>query len=108
MNIDHFQVGVTDDGLLNGVIVTYYADCGSNPNDNSLQGIFVWADNGTNTSLIFAYSAIYFKCIIFIFEYGNYLLKKSFFGSFGIWGKDAVNDMSEDNRLLVVVTCLLE
>ena len=40
------QIGFTDEGKLNGVNVTVYADCGCSPNDNSLGAIFHHLDNG--------------------------------------------------------------
>ena len=40
------QVGFTEVGQLNAIKMTYYGDCGMNPNDNSLPPMQVWADNG--------------------------------------------------------------
>ena len=40
------QIGFTDEGKLNGIKVTVYADCGSSPNDNALQFMFIHLDNG--------------------------------------------------------------
>lgn len=40
------QVGVSDSGLLNGIDMTYYADYGSSSNDTSVDGAFLWCDNG--------------------------------------------------------------
>ncbi|XP_053383770.1 uncharacterized protein LOC123535779 [Mercenaria mercenaria] len=40
-----YEVGMTEVGLLNGIKLTYYADCGNSANDNSLPAMPVWADN---------------------------------------------------------------
>ena len=37
---------MTEEGKLNGINLTYYGDCGMNPNDNSFPVMQTWADNG--------------------------------------------------------------
>ncbi|XP_020903902.1 xanthine dehydrogenase isoform X2 [Exaiptasia diaphana] len=40
-----YQVGVGNDGLLNGIDMTYYADYGSSSNDSDVSAAFFWCDN---------------------------------------------------------------
>ncbi|KAL3841842.1 hypothetical protein ACJMK2_019941 [Sinanodonta woodiana] len=40
-----YTVGFTDAGMLNGLNITVYADCGSSANDNSLPPLLIWVDN---------------------------------------------------------------
>ncbi|XP_015777058.1 PREDICTED: indole-3-acetaldehyde oxidase-like [Acropora digitifera] len=42
-----YKVGVTNDGKLNGIDLTFYVDCGSSPNEIDVAGAQIWADNGT-------------------------------------------------------------
>ena len=37
---------MTQVGQLNAIKLTYYGDCGMNPNDNSFPVIQTWTDNG--------------------------------------------------------------
>ena len=37
---------MTNDGKLNGIDVSFYADCGSSPNEIDVAGAQIWADNG--------------------------------------------------------------
>lgn len=39
-------MGVTDDGKLNGIKVTYYCDCGYAKNDCTVKDIMYMGDNG--------------------------------------------------------------
>ena len=48
-----FKVGFTEVGQLNGISLTYYGDCGMNPNDNSLPLMQIWADNGTLLAFLY-------------------------------------------------------
>ena len=41
----HLQVGVTEEGKLNGVKVTYYNDCGCSPNHQIIGLVGRFADN---------------------------------------------------------------
>ncbi|XP_067838884.1 xanthine dehydrogenase-like [Heptranchias perlo] len=40
-----YKVGFTEDGTLNGIIITYYCDNGSSPNDNEVGESFMFSDN---------------------------------------------------------------
>ncbi|XP_025087515.1 xanthine dehydrogenase-like [Pomacea canaliculata] len=40
-----YEVGFTEDGLLNGIKIFFYADCGSSPNENSVINMYIWMDN---------------------------------------------------------------
>ncbi|XP_074617346.1 xanthine dehydrogenase/oxidase-like [Acropora palmata] len=40
-----YKVGVTNDGKLNGIDLTFYVDCGSSPNEIDVAGAQIWADN---------------------------------------------------------------
>ena len=40
------QIGVANDGKLNGIDMSLYCDCGSSPNDLDVSGAQAWADNG--------------------------------------------------------------
>lgn len=40
-----YQAGFTESGLLNGVIVTYYEDCGWTANDDTNAAALTWGDN---------------------------------------------------------------
>ncbi|XP_078070968.1 uncharacterized protein LOC144495034 isoform X2 [Mustelus asterias] len=40
-----YKVGFNEDGTLNGIIITYYCDNGSSPNDNEVGPSFVFSDN---------------------------------------------------------------
>ena len=40
------QVGVTNDGKLNGIDMNLYADCSSSPNDLDVAYAETWVDNG--------------------------------------------------------------
>ncbi|XP_048382668.1 xanthine dehydrogenase/oxidase-like isoform X2 [Stegostoma tigrinum] len=40
-----YKVGFNDDGTLNGVIITYYCDNGSSPNDDEVSTYFGFSDN---------------------------------------------------------------
>ncbi|XP_048451057.1 xanthine dehydrogenase-like [Rhincodon typus] len=40
-----YKVGFNEDGMLNGVIIKYYCDNGSSPNDNEVSAYFVFSDN---------------------------------------------------------------
>ncbi|XP_052242919.1 uncharacterized protein LOC127852926 [Dreissena polymorpha] len=55
--IADYEVGVTSDGRLNGIKMYYYADCGANPNDNSLPFMQAWANNA------YACDNWYIKCV---------------------------------------------
>ncbi|XP_021379046.1 xanthine dehydrogenase-like [Mizuhopecten yessoensis] len=41
----NYQVGCSDTGVLNGVKITYYADCGYLPSDHALPVVTLFADN---------------------------------------------------------------
>lgn len=41
----NYEVGFTEDGLLKGVKITFYCDCGSSPNENSVSSMYAWMDN---------------------------------------------------------------
>ncbi|XP_061182872.1 xanthine dehydrogenase-like [Saccostrea echinata] len=41
-----YTIGLSSDGMLEGVKITYYTDCGINPIDNSLAGMVLGMDNG--------------------------------------------------------------
>ena len=38
---------MTEVGQLNAIKLTYYGDCGMNPNDNAFPVMQTWADNGS-------------------------------------------------------------
>ncbi|XP_041366429.1 xanthine dehydrogenase-like [Gigantopelta aegis] len=40
-----YQIGVSNEGRLNGIKITVNADCGFSPNDQILSGLFYWLDN---------------------------------------------------------------
>uniref|UniRef100_K1Q8Q7 Xanthine dehydrogenase n=1 Tax=Magallana gigas TaxID=29159 RepID=K1Q8Q7_MAGGI len=40
-----YTVGLSSDGLLEGIKITYYTDCGINPTENSLAGVSIGMDN---------------------------------------------------------------
>ncbi|XP_067885711.1 xanthine dehydrogenase-like isoform X2 [Heterodontus francisci] len=40
-----YKVGFNEDGTLNGIIITYYCDYGSSPNDNEVGSSFIFSDN---------------------------------------------------------------
>ncbi|XP_069792527.1 xanthine dehydrogenase/oxidase-like isoform X2 [Narcine bancroftii] len=40
-----YKVGFNEDGTLNGIIITYYCDTGSSPNDNEVGENLVFSDN---------------------------------------------------------------
>ena len=41
------KVGVTSEGKLNGIDLSFYCDCGSSPNEVDVSVAQVYADNGT-------------------------------------------------------------
>ena len=43
---DGYKIGSTKEGILNGIKVTLYADCGCSPNDNYLSVAADHIDNG--------------------------------------------------------------
>ena len=47
------QVGVANDGKLNGIDMNLYADCGSSPNDLDVGYAQTWVDNGKQYFIIY-------------------------------------------------------
>ena len=60
---------MTDAGRLNGIKLTYYADCGNSPNDNSLPPMQAWADNGT--LFVISFISLSFKCLTILYDFSQ-------------------------------------
>ena len=51
---DVFKIGSTKEGILNGIKVTLYADCGCSPNDNYLSVAADHIDNGNFPAVVYS------------------------------------------------------